>query len=100
MAPVSISTKHSFRSARKPVHSQPNSGPSMKQLALLFLAVILAAQPFKKVQAAVELPAGSRLAVQTLRSAGNRRLLDDTVVSDYTAWCTPSRDELHVAPST
>jgi hypothetical protein len=35
----------------------------MKQLALLFLAVILAALPFKKVQAAVELPAGSRLAV-------------------------------------
>jgi hypothetical protein len=66
----------------------------MKQLALLFLAVILAAQPFKKVQAAVELPAGSRLAVQSLRSAGNRRLLDDTVVSDYTAWCTPSRGEL------
>ncbi|GAQ82753.1 hypothetical protein KFL_001230010, partial [Klebsormidium nitens] len=61
----------------------------MKQLVFLFLAVILAAQ---KVRTA-ELPAGSQLAAaQTVRSAGNRRLLQDTVVSDYTAWCTASRD--------
>lgn len=88
MAPASI--KHSLRSG-KAAHSKVNSRPSMKQLSLLFLALILAAQnrPIK----AMELPADN-LASRTLHSATNRRLLDDTVVSDYTKWCTPSRGEL------